>query len=69
MSSPPRRSAPCRAAGFDLEDEEFAGKRGRIDVVGEPAAVAHGEAPQFGSAREEARNPSLELRFGEVHFF
>jgi glutathione-regulated potassium-efflux system ancillary protein KefC len=62
-----RLVAPRRKA--DLEDEEFAGERRRIDVIGQPAAIAHGEAPQLGAACEKARDAPLKLRFGGVHFF
>src|SRR5512145_596326 len=57
--------APRREA--DFEDEEFAGKHGRIDVVRQHAAVANREAPKFGAAREQARDAALELCFGRVH--
>src|SRR5688500_5997634 len=45
----------------DLEDEELAGERGRVEVIRQPRAVAHGEAPQVGTAREQPRHPRLEL--------
>src|SRR6185503_5841302 len=52
----------------DLEDEEFAGQRGRIEVIRQAGAVAYREAPQFGALAEEARDAPFELRFGGVHF-
>src|SRR6185436_14455098 len=52
----------------DLEDEEFADQRGRIEVVRQPGPVAYREAPQLGALAEEARDAPFELRFGGVHF-
>src|SRR5262245_18257781 len=52
----------------DLEDEEFAGQRGRIEVVGKAGAVAHREAPKLGPAREQARDTPVELRFHWIQF-
>src|SRR5688572_20902820 len=47
----------------DLEDEELARERSRVEVVRQPGAVAHGEAPQFRALAEEPRDAPLELRF------
>src|ERR687891_234291 len=53
----------------DLEDEELARQRRRVEVVRQPGAVAHGEAPQFRAAAKQARDTPFQLRFDGVHSY
>src|SRR5688500_7557664 len=53
----------------DLEDEELARERGRVEVVRQPGAVAHRKAPQFRAAAKQARDAPFQLRFDGVHSY